>query len=853
MKTEHILKPLAPMTPFLQEFPCDRLFGRARSPLHLSKGAFRLFAIAAIVGTSLAQYPGVQGTAERQIYQTEQKAGYAQQLAAKGWVAFKGKDFESAFSYFKSSIDMLPSSGSATAATRAEALEGFSQTAVSLARQRISEGRFGDAKVVLAAVLDPRYNPNYKPAIALNDQLKNPSSFYGQTMTPGFVSNIEEVKQLLLEAEGFYQTGRYDLAFKRYEQVLNIDKYNIAARRGMEQVNLARSKYADTAYSEARGDMMRQVAKAWELPVTKYDNKGAATIIEQPALDVRGSVAVDRKLDSIIIKKINFDQATVPEAIDFLRQRAVSLDTSESDPTKKGVNIVLKLPAGTSPAPVTLELTEIPLRNALEYVANAAGLKIKVDPYAVVMMPKTEQSSALITAKYDVSSDFFIGADAPAAEPGTTESQVNAMEFLTSKGGVEFPDGSSAYYHRASGKLIVRNTRENLDAIETMLGDFQTTGGDSQKSQVNIEAKFLEVTQNNLKELGFDWLLGQMSLPFGSGVYTGGGTMVGGSQIQGTDTVRGAEAFPVTANGVPVGASSNNRGILTGANRSGSTAISANAVDALLFGSGAGAAPGVLALAGVFTNPQFQIVLRALNQSKGIDMVSAPTVLAKNGEAATIKLVREFIYPAAYSSPEVTNATSGAYQPATPTTPTSFTMQECGVVMIVTPTVKPDKSSVELLFDEIVVRQFDGFINYGSPINTQLYVLGNALAGTKQITITENQINKPVFTERTVKTKVVVGDGSTVVLGGLMSENVQKVQDKVPILGDIPLAGRLFRTVADQHVKTNLIIFVTPCVVDFGGVPYAKSQNESGLYVPDKAAVANETIPGDALSIPIPQ
>ena len=56
-------------------------------------------------------------------------------------------------------------------------------------------------------------------------------------------------------------------------------------------------------------------------------------------------------------------------------------------------------------------------------------------------------------------------------------------------------------------------------------------------------------------------------------------------------------------------------------------------------------------------------------------------------------------------------------------------------------------------------------------------------------------------------------------LGGLIREDVQKVQDKVPILGDIPLAGRLFRSNVDQKIKRNLIIFVTARLMDAEGRP----------------------------------
>src|SRR6202012_4955230 len=91
-----------------------------------------------------------------------------------------------------------------------------------------------------------------------------------------------------------------------------------------------------------------------------------------------------------------------------------------------------------------------------------------------------------------------------------------------------------------------------------------------------------------------------------------------------------------------------------GNNRSGGTAISANAINALLFGAPAVApTPAVAAIAGVFTDPQFQVVIRALNQKKGVDLLSAPRVTTKSGQRAVVEVVREFRYPTEFDPPQI--------------------------------------------------------------------------------------------------------------------------------------------------------------------------------------------------------
>ena len=114
----------------------------------------------------------------------------------------------------------------------------------------------------------------------------------------------------------------------------------------------------------------------------------------------------------------------------------------------------------------------------------------------------------------------------------------------------------------------------------------------------------------------------------------------------------------------------------------------------------------------------------------------------------------------------------------------------------VEPVVGGDATTIDLnLIPQVV--EFEGFINYGSPINAVgVNTLGGVISTSVPVQLTANVINQPVFSTRKVTTSVSVYDGQTVVLGGLMREDVQKTEDKVPIIGDIPLVGR---PVSHQH------------------------------------------------------
>jgi general secretion pathway protein D len=110
------------------------------------------------------------------------------------------------------------------------------------------------------------------------------------------------------------------------------------------------------------------------------------------------------------------------------------------------------------------------------------------------------------------------------------------------------------------------------------------------------------------------------------------------------------------------------------------------------------------------------------------------------------------------------------------------------------------------------------------------------------VVLTDNVINQPIFSTRKVTTSVSIWDGQTVVLGGLMREDVQKVQDKVPLIGDIPFVGRLFRSDVDQHLKRNLVIFVTARLINPAGEPLQQTdeleETVEPLELPDGPAMA---------------
>jgi general secretion pathway protein D len=905
------------------------------SPILVS---FAIFCSILLSVTAFAQ--NADSIADREVQRRQAAIPEGEAALARGQAALRSKNYTVAYQEFKTAVAYLPDAV-VSGKSHDEAAEGVCKSGVVLAEARIAQGDYAGAEAMLSEILN-RYDPSCRKAQELSANLRQPG-YFNKTVDATFVNKVEEVKRLLAEADGYYQSGQYDKAMKSYDRVLALDPYNTAARRGQEKIDNTKYQYGEEAYNETRARQMWKVEEAWQQPVRKYGAVGPAADNKGRGGELRGTAQMTNKLNSIIIPHIEFRDTTIREAIDFLREQA-----AENDPSGQGVNIVVRLVplgqiapssvpmppptgagtaapgggAGTGAPPVqaspgaspiavpvsgpaaariTVTLDNIPLGEALRYVANQAGLKVKVEPYAVAIIPLTEQSNDLITKRYRVPPEFFGGpldvgyylgtsltgggggtgqGNAQPAPVAEKEIEKEAVSFQTASGvgtgagatsqsnlvqgtattrqslyndrqlvgredaktmlqsmGVSFPPSASATFWPHSGTLIVRNTQDNLDMVDALVDQANA----SQPKQVEIESKFVEINQNSLRELGFDWLLGPFSMNgkvFGSGGTAGNGAPLDAASFPFNNSNGNITGGPGT--GIP--GDGTGGGPITAGNRSGNFAISANALDALLMpglGQVAGVAPSIFGVAGVFTNPQFQVVIRALNQKKGIDLLSAPKVTTKSGQRAIIEVIRELRYPRTYTQPQVPSIASttttvvGGVVPVvvTPTTPADWETRNTGVTLEAEPVVGGDNTTIDLNLVPQVV-EFEGFINYGSPINA---VGVNTVAGitiSQPVQLTPNVINQPVFSTRKVTTSVSVYDGQTVVLGGLMREDVQKTEDKTPIIGDIPLIGRAFRTNVDQHIKKNLIIFVTARIVTPAGLPL-NEEEEEGLLPPE--------------------
>lgn len=790
-----------------------------------------------------AQQPSALAQAELQ--RRAVKATEAQELLKKGDEAYEAGRWADAVAAYTGARDLLPAAP-ATAALRSAATERLVQASVEQARHQRRLGDVEGAGKTVDRVLDDSVAPGHGAALEMREQLDDPIRT-NPALDSEHTADVEEVRLLLYKAEGFANLGEYDMASRVYEDVLRVDPANKAARRGMEVVAQHRADYARAAYDHTRATMLAEVDGAWELRVRPTE--GVPPELTPTDGGGTGRILLSNKLERIVLPVVDFSGVNLREALDFLRQQSIELDTLELDPAQRGINFVLEIGGPDSEVgkkiletEINLQLKNVPMSQVLKYINDITRTVHVAQEFAVALRPAGADSTEMITRTYQVPPDFLTSggaagggeaADDPFAEDagnreGLIPQRLTAEEVLKQQG-VAFPEGATANYNSGGSTLQVRNTAVNHALVEEIVAAITAT----EPAMVLVEVRMIKTQQRVLKELGFDWLLGEFSLG-GSGLTPGAPAGV----------LSGGALNPANLSDVALAPGDYFRRALTAGNRSGNEAIIGDSIDDLLleqsqgFSRGSARAPGILWANGKLNNTDLTMLMRGLDRKKGVDLVASPATVTRSGQQSTIEIIRELIYPTEYEPPELPNTIStpalvdldtGEVEvgqpplvPITPSTPTSFETRAVGVVLDVLPTVSADRHYVDLALKPSVT-DFDGFINYGTPITSPApsgFGGFGGLGSSEPVEVTSNEILMPVFSVMRTETNLTVADGSTIVIGGMLQEKLQKVEDKTKILGDLPVVGRMFQSHAYAPVRTAVVFLVTVKVVDPTGKPF---------------------------------
>lgn len=772
---------------------------------------------------------GVAGYAALEVQKRQHQVKSAQTLFTAGSHAFADKSYGEAMDNYKAAFVTLPPVP-AVEEQRRVFFKRYQLATLRFAELKVAEARWQEAIDTLTDVMNTA-KVNEVPLTMVDPQirkmlgeLKSRDDRYNMANSPRHLRDMEAVQAKLVLGKGYLELGDYDRAERSYHAALEIDPYNNAARRGLENVERHRLDYFDQARQHARSKMLREVAAGWESPVPLIET-GTALIDMPEDVTGAGSPAIQEKLNRIIIPRIEFNNARLVDVLAFLSQKSQELDSLETDPARRGVNIVIDSSGSLegrdlSEAPLTVRLANIPLSDALKYVTQQVDMKYRVENFAVKVIPESVNPDAgLIARTFSVPPGFISSVPGGAGGPANDDpfanddaltpnaavrvKRITAKEFLENNG-INFPDGATAKFIAATSTLVVRNTAEELLNVENLVRS-SVEGG---SKMVQIGVKMISVEDRLLRQAGLDFLLGASNIGNTPRVFFGGGT--DGNSFNPTSPQDYSFVYPGTS--LPVGLNP-----LTSGLRTGDLATTQSIDDVLNRANpqaGASKAPGVFSLAGVFTDPQFQMMVRLLSQQKGSDVLQSSSVLVKPGQVARMVQAREFIYPTEYDPPEIPNQFSGSgFVPATPATPTAFEMRELGSIFEVEPIVSGDNRQINLNVS-IDLTDFVGFINYGTPI------LDSAVdRNGVPLVVTDNRILMPVFDVIRETTNVSIWDGNTIAIGGLISESLTQSEDKIPFAGDLPVVGKAFRSKTKDGTKRALIIFVKAVMVDPGGNP----------------------------------
>lgn len=563
------------------------------------------------------------------------------------------------------------------------------------------------------------------------------------------------------------------------------------ARVGMAIVGIAVGLRAEETVAErglARTQMLQEVDRAWERPAP------AVASLAPPSSGEPSSPVLE-KLDAIVLPSLHFSGLELSRALAALAAAAEEFDAGERPP--RGINLVLLDPANADPE-ISITLRDVPLRRALDFITDSVGYHYEVLPDAVVVRPGDERDR-LETRFFPVSRSTVLrmtgqggGAKSAAAAPvaGTDEgAQIRSFLQLA---GVDFANVPGSALAFDGSQLIVTQSSLNLRRVHNILQRYREV------RQVEIEAKFMEVQQGALEEIGVQWNLRTRAteLTGTEAIYTTGD----GVNRTLADAFRNAtssQQISVSGEGQPEG----------GLNLPTSAPTMPGGV---LLGTNASPLARITGSIGEF---DVNAIVRALSQKNGTELLSAPRLTVLSGNEATITVAQEMRYPQSYGqiqSQVGTGSLSGggsAGVSITSGTPQDFATRNVGVELKVRPTVEEDDHSVSLELNPRVT-EFEGFVEYGGP--------SVAISGGTTVTVPPG-FYQPIFAVREVSTRVTIWDGATLIMGGLTREDVKQVSDKVPILGSLPIVGRLFRTKGESTQKRNLLIFVTANLVNPGG------------------------------------
>lgn len=855
----------------------------------------------------------------------------------------------------------------ANEAVRRECRQGVAEGLYRAALQEDSVGRRERAVKLMKKALDCRHPKARRQLAVWKDEIDPESArvdvtdLRGRFTDPEYVAARDKINRHLRRARQFYGTKELEKALNECELVLLDDSSNQAAIRLREKIERKIGLVASQERRAAREGMIADVEIAWRPAYgvkAKESLKSTATttktgMAEDPER-TQEQITIARMKAMKIPEPVTFKPpATINDAVEYFRTASVDYDDPQLPESERGFGFIMRgdnpvglstksdepqegfgaaddtpqVAAGPGAFTAPFILPNPTFYDALSLVCEVLGYQFRVDGKSINVMPKGFTIDTMDTRRYPVQSTFvekmknaageakdsggFGGGQRAAASESSDETEGWKL-FLNELYDIQWPEGSSIRYLESLGRLYVKNTKENLAKLELALEDMN-----AEPRLIEIEARFVEVCQEDLNSLGFEWILNSdytLSLPrglaralnikrggfgksdgtlstssssgdssststVGGGITSPGGTTVQTSSMSGSSETVNTQnrTFYANSNGASwirdgdrLVASRRNMGIngFGGNSDYGTGQRYLSTLSNHISGESNSTNDRFMRINAFLGSADLSMILHMLSQRSDTDLLSAPKVLTKSGEQAMIKVVTEYRYPDSYNvqlqSSSSSSSSNGGSQSAilAVVEPQEFKTRDVGVKLEVTPTLVPELNIIDLALKTEVVdeptwknygmkipftgnsslQNFEGIGDIFSGLASILDTIGEGISSsikevfaetavssatsaldnltrssTDNMTYYDAPMEQPFFHIRAIESSVTVFPGSTIVMGGLITEQRKAMDDKIPFLGDLPFIGRLFRSHSEWTNKRNLLIFLSTRLIDTHG------------------------------------
>ena len=894
--------------------------------------------------------------------------------------AMEARDWETAFKQYRFALAHLSDREDA-AQWRKECREGMAEAKYRAAKQALKDGDREHAEIYAKEALAERH----PLAAAFLDSLKAESVQEAETDVSEIKHRRNDAdykrdrdlirKRIRLSAQ-YLAVADLANALDQVDLVLRSDPYNEEAIALRDRIQRKRDLIIDKEREATRKGMIADVGAAWR-PVYAVNSADLKTVSGGTAKSPLGGdgersveQSIEKRMKEMMLPAISFrPPATIIDAVDYFRQASKDYDRPEIPVDQRGFNFVLQLgtalknsgaadagaakggndnafssdagdegnaAAGDVPVIPNVTASNISLYEALKLVCQVCNpaFKFKVQGSVVMVMPKTMTTDELVTRTYSVVESFVdrmndasnslkdskAGDFSGGGDDEGGESPENQWKAYFEDLGVTWPQNSRIKYIKAVGKLRVTNTEDQLAILEDALNELNVT-----PSMIEIETRFVEVAQEDLNSLGFEWLLnsdysfnvgGKLAKAlnlkdirsyeqtiegghYDTAIDANGAitktwkpttSTVGGKWTKWNDAVNGwtltGKTYPFSSDGsgyqrpaegkyttIPGVGRVDSDGNIYQLAKTGKN-VGINAIDGSTYqtgmrylstegnhisGQGASVNDKFMRINAFLGNADLSMILHMLSQRSDTDLLSAPKVVTKSGNEAVIKVVTIYRYPQDYDvtiqstssgsgtsvSGGTTGGSDGKILPMVE--PQNFETQEVGVILTVTPELSPE-GLINLALEPKVISE-PTWKDYGMkvPMSAVMSSAAQTLAlasGDADMNWFSVPMEQPFFKERSINTHVTLYNGSTIVMGGLITEERKSMEDKIPFLGDIPFVGRLFRSRSEWSNKRNLLIFVSARLVDPNGRQIIQNQDS------DTTAAASDK---DVKATPAPE